>query len=283
MDPATMALVSSGVGLVGGYFQSQAQADAARAQAAQQREALAAAQKAADEGYVDISQLYNPYVMAGNKAFQEYGERDFSYAPEQFQYDQTLGDFLDPSMQFQIDQAMQAIQGSAAAGGSLGSGATLKAMQDRGQQIASTGYGQAQDRMMQDKNFAYNQFLNNANAKRQQLAAQENQLLNIANTGFQGTQQQAGSRAKLAGSTADFAQQAGNIAAPGYISNMRNAAMIGQMTDPQMLGALGGSFSSMGGNPQGMAPVNATAPGGNLGGGQPMAAAPNYYQREGLA
>jgi hypothetical protein len=236
----------AGLGLAGQYFGGQQQANAANSQADAQRAALANAQNQTQSGYSDISQLYNPYTQTGQQAFQQYAEGDFSSAPQEFEYGRSIGDFLDPSMQFQTEQAMNQIQGSAAAGGSLGSGATLKAMQDRGQSIAQQGYGQAQDRMMQDKNFAYSQFLNDAQARQMQLQQQGNQLQNVANMGFQATQNQANNRQQFATDASGLAQQYGNVMTPGYTSGMQNAAMINAFTNPDMIGSVMGGFGGGG-------------------------------------
>src|SRR5439155_1675317 len=56
---------------------------------------------------------------------------------------------LDPSMQFTIDQGMQALQRSAAGRGRLNAGSTLKDLNTFAQGVASTQYGQAYNRAFQ--------------------------------------------------------------------------------------------------------------------------------------
>ena len=151
-------------------------------------------------------------------------------------------------MQFQMEQAMRPIESSAAAGGSLGSGATLKALQDRGQQVANMNYGQAFDRMNRDKSFTYNQYLNNANMRRQQLQDQANQLLNITNTGYNATQNVAGARDALGTRNAGAYMQAGNIPSSAAIGHGLTAQNISTFTDPAFTGAiLGGGSQMLGG------------------------------------
>jgi len=261
MDPATMAaiagggkLVSAGIGAVGDYYANKARAREAREIARKQEEALRQARGEYGEAYTDISSLYNPYVEGGQQAFEQYQDRDFSYAPGEFEYSQTIGDFLDPSMDFQMEQAMRPIESSAAAGGSLGSGATLKALQDRGQQVANMNYGQAFDRMNQDKSFTYNQYLNNATMKRQQLKDQENQLLNIANTGYNATQNVAGARDALGTRNAGAYMQAGNIPSSAAIGHGLTAQNISTFTDPAFTGAVFGAGSQMAGGMGGQQP-----------------------------
>ena len=261
MDPVTIAaiaggskLASAGIGAIGDYYANKARAREAREIARAQREAGAKAGNIYGEAYEDTYNFLNPYMERGEIASQQYSDRDFSYMPGEFEYSQTIGDFLDPSMDFQMEQAMRPIESSAAAGGSLGSGATLKALQDRGQQVASMNYGQAFDRMNQDKSFTYNQYLNNATMKRQQLKDQENQLLNIGNRGYNATQNLAGARDALGTRQANIALQMGNIPSSAAIGHGLTAQNISTFTDPAFTGAVFGAGSQMAGGMGGQQP-----------------------------
>lgn len=53
-----------------------------------------------------------------------------------------------PGYQYQLDQGVRAVQNSAAAQGMLHSGATLKAIQDRGTQLANADFGTYYNRLM---------------------------------------------------------------------------------------------------------------------------------------
>ena len=263
-DPVTLGILAGTAGLsaLGGFFSNNSRAREAREIARKQEAAAAKANDIYGGAYTDISSLNNPYIQGGRQAFEQYQDRDFSYAPGEFEYSQTIGDFLDPSMRFQMEQAMRPIESSAAAGGSLGSGATLKALQDRGQQIANMNYGQAFDRMNQDKSFTYNQYLNNANMRRQQLQDQANQLLNITNTGYNATQNLASARDALGARQADTALQVGNVPSNAAIGHGLTAKNISTFTDPVFTGALLDAgyqmFSGKGGE------KTQQAPGGNL-------------------
>jgi hypothetical protein len=71
------------------------------------------------------------------------------------QFNLDINKFLDPSMQFRIDQGQKALESSAAARGGLLSGATLRGVQDYAQNIASQEYGNAVNRAMSDRSFNY--------------------------------------------------------------------------------------------------------------------------------
>jgi len=75
-----------------------------------------------------------------------------AYQPVQAQ-DLNVNSFLDPSMNFRIQQGTNALESSAAARGGLLSGATLKGVQDYSQNIASQEYGNAVNRAMQDRGY----------------------------------------------------------------------------------------------------------------------------------
>ena len=240
-----MDLGSSIIGLGGEYFANQSEREAARSQANAQRAALAQGGKELTSGYTDISSLYDPYRQAGQQALGDYQSQDFSYVPDDFQYNQNVSDFLDPSMAYQQEQAMNQIQGNAAASGTLGSGAALKEMQSRGQQIAQQGYGDAFNRMQQDKGFQYGDFLNRANFRRQALQDRSAQLGNLINTGFGATSQQAGHRGQQAQGMSGLAVQQGNVPTSGYISGMSNAGLTRTFTDPETTGDIMNSISGL--------------------------------------
>jgi len=67
--------------------------------------------------------------------------------------DLDVNKFLDPSMNFRIQQGTNALESSAAARGGLLSGATLKGVQDYSQNIASQEYSNAINRAMQDRGY----------------------------------------------------------------------------------------------------------------------------------
>src|SRR6266566_1947829 len=96
-----------------------------------------------------IDQAWSPYQQVGQQALMGLG--DAANAQTQFKApsaDDIKGQ-LDPSMQFTIDQGMQALQRSAAGRGRLNAGSTLKDLNTFAQGVASTQYGQAYNRAFQ--------------------------------------------------------------------------------------------------------------------------------------
>ena len=149
---------------------------------------------------------------------------------------------------------MRPIESSAAAGGSLGSGATLKALQREGQRVANMNYGQAYDRMNQDKSFTYNQNLNNANMRRQQNIDRSNQLQNLFSQGYNATQNVAGYQDNLGQRKADITYQMGNIPSSAAIGHGLTAKNISTFTDPAFTSAVFGAGSQMAGGMGGQQP-----------------------------
>jgi hypothetical protein len=79
----------------------------------------------------------NPY------SYQQTEQQPQAWNPTEFNFQK------DPGYQFQFGQGMNAIQGSAAAGGNLLSGATLKALQKYGNGLANQSYNDAYQRYIQ--------------------------------------------------------------------------------------------------------------------------------------
>ncbi len=185
MDPLTIGL-GIGANALSSYLGNQGAAEAAKADARARKEML---QMQIDEGrqaYADVAPSFQPYMKTGQEGLNALGmlsqtAGQYDYTPEEFQYNQTVQDFLDPSMQFQQDQMRRQIEASQAAGGGLLSGGALKELQQRGAQLAQTDYANADQRMQNDKRFAYGSFMDNANARRQALQQGFQNRMGIAN------------------------------------------------------------------------------------------------------
>ena len=126
------AAVSGGIGLLGSSMQSGA---AAKGQAQ--------AQKQFEMQRNDLG----PYREAGLAPLQAQqallglqGQPAADAAMAQFQQS--------PGYQFQMDEGQRAVESSAAAQGLLRSGATLKALQERGQGLANQDFGNYYNRLM---------------------------------------------------------------------------------------------------------------------------------------
>lgn len=130
--PLIGAIASVGSALIGAYASSQAakaQADATKYAANIQR-----------QNFQDTQNLLQPSINAGNLA------RDYQLGalglPGDISHDQTLAAFrTSPGYEFQRDQGLNAVQTSAAAGGQLFSGKTLKSLNQYGQGLADQQFG----------------------------------------------------------------------------------------------------------------------------------------------
>jgi hypothetical protein len=90
-----------------------------------------------------IQQNVNPYVGAGQQAIGNL--QNLQGAPLD------VNSFLDPSMQFTMQQGMNAIQGSAAARGGVLSGSALKDLTSYASGLASQNYGNAVTNALADR------------------------------------------------------------------------------------------------------------------------------------
>jgi hypothetical protein len=123
MAIGTGAAILGGAALSGGasYMAGKEQADATKKASRQEKKRLA--------------QLL-PYLTAGKEALGQF-QGNIDQMPQYADILAGIGD--DPGYQFQLDQGMNAIQGSAAARNNLLSGRTLRGLTEFGQQLG-TGY-----------------------------------------------------------------------------------------------------------------------------------------------
>jgi hypothetical protein len=134
-----MSFVSKAIGsITGANKQAKAAQQAANTQAA----ATDRASEVQKEMYNQTREDLAPYTQAGNKAttgmMNLLGLGTGSSADALAQ---------DPSYQFRLNQGLEGVQSSAAAGGGLLSGATLKALNNYAQDQASQEYGNAFNRL----------------------------------------------------------------------------------------------------------------------------------------
>jgi hypothetical protein len=133
--------------------------------------------------------------------------------------------YSDPSYQFRLQQGQDAIQSSAAAQGGLLSGATLKALQNYGQESASQEYSNAYNRFNADQTNRYNRLSNlvgigqNAAAQVGNAGAQTSQA--IANNTMAGANSIAAGQIGSANAWTDGAQQLGSLAT-AYAKNKKS-------------------------------------------------------------
>jgi hypothetical protein len=133
--------------------------------------------------------------------------------------------YSDPSYQFRLQQGQNAIQSSAAAQGGLLSGATLKALQNYGQESASQEYSNAYNRFNADQTNRYNRLSNlvgvgqNAAAQVGNAGAQTSQA--IANNTMAGANSIAAGQIGSANAWTDGAQQLGSLAT-AYAKNKKS-------------------------------------------------------------
>ena len=136
--------------------------------------------------------------------------------------------YRDPSYQFRLQQGQDAIQSGAAAQGGLLSGATLKALQNYGQESASQEYGNAYNRFNADQTNRYNRLSNlvgigqNAAAQVGNAGAQTAQA--VANNTMAGANSIAAGQIGSANAWTNGAQQLGSLAT-AYANNKKSGVM----------------------------------------------------------
>jgi len=168
-----MAIGAAIGGIAGGLIQSRSADKATKAQTRAANNELALQRQIYDE----TSANFSPYREGGLNAFNAIqSEMGLGEAPEGY------GGFqATPGYQFAVDQGTRALEGSAAAGGNLRSGATMKALQNYGQGMANQEYGNYMSRLGTLANMGQAAAGNQAAAGANFAAGAGNAMQNIGN------------------------------------------------------------------------------------------------------
>ena len=211
------------VGAAGSAYAGKQSSKAAKTQAASADRASEIQQENFEQTRKDLA----PYKQAGDTSLNQLmGQMGTNgYFNQNFTGQDT---YSDPSYQFRLQQGQNAIQSSAAAQGGLLSGATLKALQNYGQESASQEYGNAYNRFNADQTNRYNRLSNlvgvgqNAAAQVGNAGAQTSQA--IANNTMQGANALAAGQVANANNWSNTANNLGSMATS--YAMMKNSGVI---------------------------------------------------------
>ena len=213
-----MSFVGKAIGsLTGANKQAKAATQAANTQLEASREATKVQKDMYDQTRKDLM----PYADAGRGSLSQLMGQMGPNGYFNKTYDgQDI--YSDPSYQFRLNEGLDAVQSGAAAQGGLLSGATLKALQGYGQDMASQEYQNAYNRFNADQTNRYNR-LSNIVGLGQNAAAQQ------GNAGMQTAQAVANNT--MSGANAQAAGQiaAGNKTANNFGSVLGAATSIGSL------------------------------------------------------
>lgn len=207
--------------VIGAITGSNSQAKAAKNAANLQYQASKEATQVQKDMYDQTRKDLMPYADAGkNSLSQLMGQMGPNGYFNQAYNGQDI--YSDPSYQFRLNEGLDAVQSGAAAQGGLLSGATLKALQGYGQDMASQEYQNAYNRFNADQTNRYNR-LSNIVGLGQNAAAQQ------GNAGMQTAQAVANNT--MSGANAQAAGQiaAGNKTANNFGSVLSAATSIGSL------------------------------------------------------
>lgn len=214
---------AAAVGAAGSAYAGKQSAKAAKTQAA----SADTASQVQWDMYDQTRQNLDPYKQAGDTALSQLMGQ---MTPDGY-FNQTYTGqdiYNDPSYQFRLQQGQDAIQSSAAAQGGLLSGATLKALQGYGQDMASQEYSNAYNRFNADQTNRYNRLSNlvgvgqNAAAQVGNAGAQTAQA--VANNTMQGANALAAGQVASANNWANTANNLGSMATS--YAMMKNSRVI---------------------------------------------------------
>ena len=220
---AAAVIGSAAVGAAGSAYASKKSSSAAQTQAASADRASQIQQENFEQTRKDLM----PYKQAGDTSLSQLMGQ---MTPDGY-FNQTYTGqdiYSDPSYQFRLQQGQDAIQSSAAAQGGLLSGATLKALQNYGQESASQEYSNAYNRFNADQTNRYNRLSNlvgigqNAAAQVGNAGAQTAQA--VANNTMAGANSIAAGQVASANNWANTANNLGSMATS--YAMMKNSGVI---------------------------------------------------------
>jgi len=220
---AAAVVGAAAVGAAGSAYASKKSSSAAQTQAASADRASQIQWDMYDQTRKDL----DPYKQAGDTALSQLMGQ---MTPDGY-FNQTYTGqdiYNDPSYQFRLQQGQDAIQSSAAAQGGLLSGATLKALQNYGQESASQEYSNAYNRFNADQTNRYNRLSNlvgigqNAAAQVGNAGAQTAQA--VANNTMAGANSIAAGQVASANNWANTANNLGSMATS--YAMMKNSGVI---------------------------------------------------------
>ncbi len=219
----TALALGAGAGLIGAGMQASAAKKAAATQAAAADRAMAQELAMYEQSREDLG----PYREQGYIALQDIARLKPLFMA-QFGPDQ-MAQYLDPSMAFRQRLGTQATERLANVGGGALSGNTLRALNEFGQNLASTEYANAFNRFQTERGNIYNTLANIAGMGQQ-----------AVNTGVGAGQTFAAQQTGLLTGQA-AAQAAGQVGAAGAygsaLGNIGNMAMLSSFMRPQPVAA----------------------------------------------
>lgn len=220
---AAAVIGATAVGAAGSAYAGKQSSKAARTQAASADRASQIQQENFEQTRKDLM----PYKQAGDTSLSQLMGQ---MTPDGY-FNQTYTGqdiYSDPSYQFRLQQGQDAIQSSAAAKGGLLTGATLKALQNYGQESASQEYSNAYNRFNADQTNRYNRLSNlvgigqNAAAQVGNAGAQTAQA--VANNTMAGANSIAAGQVASANNWANTANNLGSMATS--YAMMKNSGVI---------------------------------------------------------
>ena len=170
MEPLTIAAIAGGAGLLGGgagLFGGMSEADANNRAVNKASKGITNLQNQFSGQSAEVMDIlnrgYQPYTQGAGQNFSNYqnmvsnigGAQYADTDPFAYDLQSKSQQFLDPSMDFQIQEATEAVEGSAANAGKLFSSSTGRGIAARAQDIAQKSYKDAMNMAITDRGFEY--------------------------------------------------------------------------------------------------------------------------------
>jgi hypothetical protein len=186
---AAAGAVANGLGgLIKGYQDREYNKDLAAGDLA----AYQGAGKDIDAAWQYQQDLWNPLVKNASGDIDAYraaaNDPFWTQDPEKFKFDKTAQDYIDPALQYRIQQGVRGLDASAASQGGLFSSGQGRDVVAYGQEQASQEAVKAQERYRQDRGQAYQEYSDYLNNQQQRRTSRLSAQQGLANFGMQGIQ-----------------------------------------------------------------------------------------------
>ena len=124
-------------------------------------------------------EAFNQYQTAANDAY-------WTADPAKFQFDKSMQDYVDPALQYMIEQGIQGLDASAASKGGLFSSGHGKTVAGYAQDESAKENVRAQERFRSDREQAYKEYSDYLTQQQNRRTGQLNALQGVSTLGMQG-------------------------------------------------------------------------------------------------
>lgn len=190
MSAALWTAAGKGLGGISDTIGQYDKQDAERALAKGDLSGFRAAKPMIDDAWDTQKGYWGSFADSAPGAFDAYGaaanDSYWTTDPEKFAFDKSMQDYIDPALQYNIQQGIRGLDASAASKGGLFSSGHGKSVTGYAQDESAKENIRAQDRYRSDRDQAYKEYSDYLTQQQSRRTGQLNALQGVASLGMQG-------------------------------------------------------------------------------------------------